>query len=205
VIAILALAYPLIKGLADNADTKDVKSSTTPGEYTLAENMANTHEPGKVKMLVFFDFYCPHCYSFDTGSLAQLESKYGSQLEAIPIGFPIFGTKAVNALSAYELAKDLGKGEEMKLAVFRAHHDQKRDISDTSVLAEIAGEVGLDSGGFKNSLDKGEKDEVVQRNIELAKSYDLKQTPTVVLDGQYVVTDISQENLNNLISNLLEM
>ncbi len=202
---LLAVVFFFFKGSPNDDGTQSVVQppSNVPGEYTRITTMPDPSASGQVHMMVFFDFFCPHCYSFDTGTLPQIEAKFGEQLQVVPIGFPIFGAKAVNALRAYELAKDSGKGEEMKNAIFVAYHDQKRDISDTAVLAEIAGEVGLDAQQFKNSLNAGAKNEIVQLNIDLAKNYDVKQTPTVVIGGQYVATEISPTNIETIISGLL--
>jgi thiol:disulfide interchange protein DsbA len=202
---LLAVLISIFRGPVDSEapEVMEPTMARVAGEYKLVEDMPSNDEPGKVHMMVFFDFFCPHCYSFDTGLLTELESKYGSQLVVTPVGYPIFGAKAVNALRAYELAKDFGKGEEMKMAIFNAYHNQKRDISQIIVLAEIAGEVGLDPEHFKSSLEAGAKGEIIQRNIGLGNSYGLRQTPTVVLNGQYVVTNIAPENLDIIISSVL--
>ncbi|MEE9594870.1 MAG: DsbA family protein [Candidatus Hydrothermarchaeales archaeon] len=202
---LLAVVFFFFKGSPNDDGTQPTfqPPSNVPGEYVQVTTLPDPSASGQVHMMVFFDFFCPHCYTFDTGPLPQLEAKYGEKLQVVPIGYPIFGAKAKNALRAYELAKESGKGEEMKSAIFVAYHDQRRDISDTAVLAEIAGEVGLDAQQFKSSLDAGAKNEIVQLNIDLANKYGLKQTPTVVLAGQYVVTDISPTNIETILSGLL--
>ncbi|MFQ5816178.1 MAG: DsbA family protein [Candidatus Hydrothermarchaeaceae archaeon] len=202
---LLAVLVSIFRGTSGDGGSQvdEPPMANVPGEYTLFQNMPNTHEPGRVQMIVFFDFFCPHCHNFDTGLLPQLEAKYGSQLVVTPVGFPIFGTKAVNALRAHEIAKDFGKGGEMSLAIFDAYHNKGMDISDTAVLAAIAGDVGLDTEQFKRALDSGAKIEIIRGNVGFGNSYNVRQTPTVLLDGQYVVTKISLENIDEIISGLL--
>jgi len=202
---LLAVVFFVFRGPSGEDASQPLvqQPSNVQGAFDYVSSMPDPSAPGTVHMIVFFDFFCPHCHNFDTGPLPQLEAKYGETLQVVPIGFPIFGAKAVNALRAYELAKEAGKGDEMKDAIFVAYHNQKRDISDTSVLAQVAGEVGLDSGQFKNSLDAGAKNDLVQSNIELANKYGVKQTPTVVLGGQYLVTELSTTNIETIINSLL--
>ncbi len=202
---LLAVVFFIFRGPSDGETNQPVvpQPSNVKGAFRFVSTMPDPSAPGTAHMIVFFDFFCPHCHNFDTGPLPQLEAKYGETLQVVPIGFPIFGAKAVNALRAYELAKESGKGEEMKDAIFVAYHNQQRDISDTSVLAQIAGEVGLDSGQFKNSLDAGAKNDLVQSNIALANKYGVKSTPTVVLGGQYVATELSTTNIETIITSLL--
>lgn len=202
-VVLLAVALFAFKGAGGKDSPAKPSPARAAGEYTLFKNTPSTHEPGQVQMIVFFDFYCPHCHDFDTGLLPQIQAKYGERLKVTHVGYPIFGAKAVNPLRAYELAKDYGRGEEMKVAIFNAYHLQKKEISNTAVLASIAGEIGLDPEQFKRSLDGGAKNEAVQRNIALGESYSISQTPLVVLDGQYVVTKISLDNLNSIISSLM--
>jgi len=201
VILFIAVAYTKLNKTSNTAEVQKIK---IPGEYALISNMQNTHETGKVKMIVFFDFYCPHCFTFDARIVPQLKSKYGRKLEVIPKGYPIFGQKAVLPLQAYEIAKNAGKGEEFKNAVFEAYHINKRDISSIETLADIAAQAGLNKITFKNSLEANTAMSKVSANIALGDSYNLQQTPTVVLDGQLVVTEISIENLDLIISALLE-
>ena len=49
---------------------------TTPelnGKYEILKDERSTHQPGKVKLVEFADFYCTHCHHFDGEGLPILE------------------------------------------------------------------------------------------------------------------------------------
>lgn len=35
------------------------------GKFEIVKEEASTHQPGKVKLVEFADFYCPHCHHFE--------------------------------------------------------------------------------------------------------------------------------------------
>lgn len=203
-LAIVALGALLAvrNRLPSDSDNFESQTPVLSGEYTLLRDKPSEYRPGKAAMIVFFDFYCPHCRDFDSGVVASLRDKYGGRLEITFVGYPIFGDKAMNAIRAYELAKEFEKGDEMKAAIFYAYHDQRQDISDTAVLASVAFQVGLEGDEFKKALDDGAKIDAVNSNVRLAESYKVRQTPTVVLNGNLVVTQITFENIDEIISQL---
>jgi len=52
------------------------------GKYEILNDEPSTHQRGKVKLIEFADFYCPHCHHFDGEGLPILEKEFGKKLEA---------------------------------------------------------------------------------------------------------------------------
>lgn len=176
----------------------------TPDEkFVVVPNKRNTHESGRVKMIVFFDFFCPHCHQFDTIVVSLLLREYDKELEVTSLGYPIIYEDSIIPIEAYELAKDEGKGEEMKRAIFEAIHYQRKDGANLDVLLSIAKSIGLDVDKFKKGLVSGIKKKVVLDSKELAKSYGAKGTPTVIIDGNIFVKDNSLVAISSIINNIL--
>ncbi len=204
-LAVIAL-WAIIASRGAPKPDSDYFASRTPivkGEYTLVRDRPSEYQPDRVRMIVFFDFYCPNCRDFDSKVISELKEKYGERLEVLFVGYPIFGENAVNAIRAYELAKELDRGDEMKAAIFEAKHGQRLDIKDVAVLASLASSVGLEGDSFKKDLEQGAKNDVVDSNVRLAESYNVRQTPTVVLDGNMLVTETTFENMDEIISQLM--
>ena len=87
------------------------------------KKLKTTIEPGKVKIIEFLNFGCTHCYDLRK-DMPQLLKKYGDKVEIkyIPIIFPKQSTKSIEA---YLIAEQMGKGEEMRDALFDAKFDKK--------------------------------------------------------------------------------
>jgi thiol:disulfide interchange protein DsbA len=89
------------------------------GNYEILQDERSTHQRGKVKLVEFADFYCPHCHYFDGEGLPILEKEFGKKLETTMVGFPVIRGKLPTPFDMYEQAKLMGKGNEMKKVLFR--------------------------------------------------------------------------------------
>src|ERR1700704_2563880 len=50
-------------------------------KFEILTGEVSTHTPGKVKLIEFADFYCPHCHHFDETAVPLLVKEFGSKLE----------------------------------------------------------------------------------------------------------------------------
>jgi protein-disulfide isomerase len=173
------------------------------GSYVQFPDKPNTHVSGKVSLIEFFDFYCSHCYSFHKDTWPALKKKYGDKIELADLGYPLRET-SILPLEAYEIAKDFGKGEELKDAMFTAIHEEERDISNVEALSGLAEGVGLDKAIFASALESRSKSKVVDDNRRLGNSYKLTGTPTIIIDGNIKATGTSAANLQTIIDSILE-
>lgn len=72
----------------------------------------------------------------------------------VPIVLPKVSTQPHThlAFEGYQHARENGKGNEYNHRVLEAFFVEGRDIGDVGVLTSLAGEVGLDEGGFEEAL-----------------------------------------------------
>lgn len=175
-----------------------------PGEkFVVIPDKKNTHERGKVKMIIFFDFFCPHCHQFDSVVTPLLEREYGKKLQISYIGYPIIYEDSVIPIEAFELAKDEGKGEEMKNAIFDAIYYKRKEGASYDVLTSLAQSIGMNAEKFRKKLESGEKKKSVLDGKELAKSYGAKSTPTVIIDGNTLIKDNTLATVSSVIDKIL--
>lgn len=166
-------------------------------------NEPSTHSPGKVKMMEFADFYCPHCHSFEQVVVPILEKEFGDRLEVIMVGFPVIPGKLPTAFDMYEQAKVMGKGPEMKRVLFRTIHKDRLHILDRVIREVLVKEVGLDPVAFEAGLASGKPAKVVEEGKKLGQRLKVEHTPTIVLDGNIKAESIDPENLKTLIHSIL--
>lgn len=94
---------------------------------------------------------------------------------------------------------------QLKLALFDAHFQQRRDVSDRSVLLDVAESVGLDRAAAEAVLD----DEALAhevRNEELeARAMEINAVPTMILNGRFLVPGAqAPETYANLLRKVVE-
>ena len=80
-----------------------------PGDYQVIKGERSLHTPGKVLLLEFADFYCPHCHLFEKVVTSQLKKEFGERLEVRLVGFPVIRGKLPTAFEMYEQARAMGK------------------------------------------------------------------------------------------------
>lgn len=154
--------------------------------------------------------------------LAHLSKKYGMSLDDAKatqdkfkesfdeVGFPFTSNdnrrmvKTIDAHILLDFAKNSGKQTELKLALFKAHFNDSKDVSKKEVLEEIVKSVGLDVQKAMAKLDDSEsrgniKDKEMfwlQRGINTVPSMVFNQQS--MINGAYPV-----ENYKQIINDLL--
>lgn len=188
--------------------TVDTAPGATPelkGKYELLKDERSTHQPGKVKLVEFADFYCPHCHHFDGEGLPILEKEFSKKLETTMVGFPVIRGKLPTAFDMYEQAKLMGKGNEMKRVLFRTiHHDKVTGVLDRSIREVLIKEVGLDPKAFEEGMASGKPAQLFEEGKKWGERIKLQQTPTILLDGNIKVEKIDPENLKLVIQSILD-
>jgi protein dithiol oxidoreductase (disulfide-forming) len=164
----------------------------------------STHQPGKVKLTEFADFYCPHCHRFEQEAVPILEKEFGKSLEVTMVGFPVMPGKLPTAFEMYEQAKTMGKGNEMKRVLFRTIHKDKTHLLDRVIRESLIREVGLDVKTFEEGLASGKPLKTVDLGKEWGMKVNVQQTPTVLLDGNIKIEAIDPDNLRVVIRSILD-
>jgi len=175
------------------------------GKYEVLKDEHSTHQPGKVKLVEFADFYCPHCHHFDGEGLPILEKEFGKKLESTMVGFPVIKGKLPTPFDMYEQAKLMGKGNEMKNVLFRTiHQDKVTGVLDRSIREVLIKEVGLDPKAFEEGMASGKPAQLFEEGKKWGERIKLQQTPTVLLDGNIKVEKVDPENLRLVIQSILD-
>jgi len=162
------------------------------------------HARGKVKLIEFADFYCPHCHLFDSQAIPALKQEFGDKLEVTMVGFPVIAGKLPTAFEMYEQAKTMGKGEEMKRLLFAAIHKDKVQMFDRLIREALVKEVGLDPVAFEAGLASAKPARAFEEGKKWGNRVKVQQTPTVVLDGNIKVEELTLDNLKTVIRSILD-
>lgn len=75
----------------------------------------------------------------------------------------------------------------LKLALFRAHFNQRRDLSDQSVLLDIAAAVGLHREAAKAALDDPALEARVIAEEQQAWDMNISGVPAMIVEGRFLI------------------
>ncbi len=140
-------------------------------------------EPGKVTVVEFFWYGCPHCYRFEPYLDKWLGHKPpGAQFIRIPA--PLNPTWTVHA-RAYYAAKELGVLPRLFQPLFDAIHRKGPALGTEDALAGFFARHGVKPAAFRAAYGSFTVDAEVRRARALAQRIGITGVPTVVVAGRY--------------------
>ncbi|WP_394197692.1 DsbA family oxidoreductase [Litoreibacter albidus] len=111
-----------------------------------------------------------------------------------------------NTFNTHQLlhwAGELSRKHELKQALFKAHFTDCRNLSDNSVLADIAGEIGLDRKEAAAVLDDQRFAQAVRDAETFWTQQGIQGVPAVVFDRKHLVT--GAQGVDNYVSILRQL
>jgi thiol:disulfide interchange protein DsbA len=185
----------------------DAAKPDLKGKFEILKDEPSTHQPGKVKVMEFADFYCPHCHHFEETGVPLLLKEFGNKVEITMVGFPVIPGKLPTPFDMYEQAKLMGKGDQMKAVLFRTIHKEKLDgVLDRSIRSILLKEVGLDVTTFEAGLESGKPAKLFEEGRRWGERIKVSSTPSLLLDGNIKVdgANMTPENVITIIRSILE-
>lgn len=102
------------------------------------------------------------------------------------------------AHEAAEWAGERGAGDAFRKGIYRAYFVEDGNIGSANVLAEIAGQLGLDAAALRADLASGTYRDRVQTQYEEARAVGVTAVPTFVAEGYALVGAHPYENFHRL-------
>jgi thiol:disulfide interchange protein DsbA len=151
-----------------------------------------TSSPGKIEVIEFFSYGCPHCNDFYP-LIATWAAKLPKDvvLRRVPVSFnrPAW----ISLARAYYALEASGDLERLDGALFHAIHQEHQELFEEQNLADWVGRSGGNGEKFASAyVDFSVNTKTVQAD-QMAISFHVDAIPTLAVDGKYVaVADSSQ-------------
>ncbi|MEW8506483.1 MAG: thiol:disulfide interchange protein DsbA/DsbL [Candidatus Thiodiazotropha sp.] len=145
--------------------------------------IATTAPDGKVEVIEFFWYGCPHCYQMEPQLEAWLEKK-PENVSFIRVPAPLNSKWTIHA-QFYYAAEILGLTDKLHIPLFEALHDEKRRLYDKESLIDFAVEHGVERQKFVDALNSFGVYVKVQNARKLGQRYQLDGVPAIGINGKY--------------------
>jgi len=156
-------------------------------DYALINPPQPTQAPGRIEVLEFFWFGCPHCA--DMHPRLQAWSRRLSADVAFGTRPAVFRENWVAAARLHHTLVAMDELDRRAEAVFEAVQLDEADIAQEAVLAKWVDAQGLDRERFfrlyHSAPVKAQAAEAMQRS----KDYQLRGVPAFVVDGRYLTSN----------------
>jgi thiol:disulfide interchange protein DsbA len=139
-------------------------------------------EDGKVEVLEFFWYGCPHCYDLEPEMEEWVSKQKNIDFRMVPA--PLNQKWAIHSHFFYA-AEALGVFDKLHNPLFEAMHKQRRKLFDKESLIDFAAEQGVDKAAFTDAWNSFSVFVKVQQARKLTKQAQLSGVPAIVINGKY--------------------
>ena len=155
--------------------------------------------PGKIEVLEFFSYGCPHCGSLNA-LLKQWEATLPEDdvLRRVPI---TFGRQAwANPARLFYTLESLEQLDRLDQAVFTALHDQRVKLYTEPAILDWLNDKEIDIQRFKDVFSSFDIQTKLGRSDYLAERYQIDAVPTLAVAGRYAVLGHKAKGMPDLIA-----
>lgn len=156
-------------------------------EYTLIDPMQPPLDPagkGKVEVIEFFYYGCPHCYNLQPALKAWLKSMPKDvEFRRQPT---VFRESWLGLTRAYYAFEALGVIDQVHDAVFDAVHKGNVNLGDRRILLDWAARRNIDTKKLTDAFESFAVQTKTQRAVQLTRAYGISGTPSMVVAGRYL-------------------
>lgn len=99
------------------------------------------------------------------------------------------------ALLVGEYAKEIGKGEEFMLAMWKAYFKEGKNIGDHKVIVDAARMVGITETEVDAALENEKYREKLDKNMDEGMRYGVNSVPTFIIENQVAVIGAQTEDV----------
>lgn len=162
--------------------------------------------PGKVEVVEIFGYICPACFRFQS-ILAPWKSRLPADVSFVYVPAS-FGGPWDDYARAFYAAKTLGVQEATHEPLYAAIHvnDQLKGERGRDSLADIAafyGRHGVDAKRFEDTMASFGVNAQASRAKQFAQRSKISGTPSLVVEGKYLVKGRSFEDMLRITDHLI--
>lgn len=141
--------------------------------------------PGKIEVLEFFSYSCPHCARLEP----MLEAWEGTLpdgvvLKRVPVAFNASMRDQQTLYYALQAIDRL----DLHAAVFKAIHQDRKPLNKADDIIDWVVAQGVDREEFTDVFQSFGVETKIKRADELREAYDIDGTPSLAVDGRYVTS-----------------
>lgn len=143
-----------------------------------------TETPGKIELLEFFWYACPHC-----AALEPVLKQWVKQLPADVVfrraHVPFNEVKHQQLFYALEV---MGKSEQADDKVFAAIHVDRNRMDSLDKITPVIEKAGIDKKAFTEAWESFSVQTRMRKANSLAAAYKIESVPNLIVNGKYLTS-----------------
>ena len=191
--AATSMAFASNSVLAQQAAPKEGK------EYLRLSKPAPTEAPdGKVEVVEFFWYSCPHCNAFEP-TFAAWKNKAPANVvvRRVPVAF---NASFLPQQKLFFALQTMPNFDAMHVKVFHAIHVERNKLANDEAIFEWVGKQGVDVAKFKEAYNSFNVSSQVRKAAALQQAYDVEGVPSMGVAGRYYTDGPRAGSMANVLS-----
>jgi len=158
-------------------------------QYTLLQPPQPMEGSGKVEVIEFFSYACPHCFKLEP-FIESWAKKQGADVVVKRV--PGAGSDSWTQLAAlYYSLEAMGKLDALHMKAFSAYHTDGVNLASPKIRESWLAKNGIDPAQYQSVEKSFSVQSKVNRAKQLMASYKVDGVPMVVVNGKYVTSNAS--------------
>ncbi len=163
----------------------------------LAKPVASDVPAGKVEVIEFFWYSCPHCNAFEPTLEAWIKAAPKDLvIRRMPVAF---NSSFVPQQKLYFALESMGKVGDLHAKVFRAVHVEKQALNKDDLIFEWVGKQGVDVAKFKEAYNSFSVSNQLRKAAQLQEAYGVEGVPSMGVAGRYYTDGTMAGNMQGVL------
>ena len=178
-------------------------AAAEPGKDYKLLNPPQPSSTKKIEVLGFFFYGCSHCFDLHKPLSAwEKTMPKGTELIYVPA---IFRDSWEPMARTFYALESLGQLHQLHDALYKAWNVDKTDLSDEAKILDFVAPRGVDRAKFSAAYNSFSMQSKVVRAKQMIRSYGITGTPTLVVDGKYLITALQPADTIRVLNEVIEM
>lgn len=174
-----------------------------PGKDYSLLNPPQPTSTKNIEVLEFFFYGCSHCFHLHP-LLSAWEKTMPKDVELTLVP-TVFRDSWEPMANTYYALESMGKQEQLHDALYRAWNEQNMALVDEDKIADFVSQHGVDRAKFTAAYSSFSMQSKVTRAKQMIRSYNISGTPTLVVDGKYVIEGLQPPDTIRVLKEVIAM
>ena len=138
---------------------------------------------GKIEVIEFFGYFCPHCNAFEPVLSAWIKQLPADVVfKRVPVAF---SASAAPQQRLYYALEAMGLVEQLHARVFAAIHGERQNLSQVAAITDWVVKQGVDRASFTEQFNSFSVTTQATRARQLLTAYQVEGVPALGIAGRY--------------------
>ena len=161
------------------------QSISSKGFQALSGHVPTEAAPGKIEVVEFFWYGCPHCYAFDP-TISAWSKRKPEDVVFRRVHVPFFSRPHQQMF--YALQAIGREDDDTRNVIFEAIQKQRKPMQQLDEMKEVLAAAKVDPKAFENAYNSFGVKTQIQRANKLTTAYGIDGVPTLGINGRYTTS-----------------